>query len=50
MTDCRCRQSQFKQVVEELGVALSPEDRALAFRTLDKDNTGAVDFVEFAEW
>ena len=37
-------------MVEELGVALSPEDRELAFRTLDKDHSGNVDFVEFAEW
>lgn len=41
---------EFKRVVQELGVALSPEDRELAFRTLDKDNSGTVDFVEFAAW
>jgi len=42
--------TEFRELVERLGVELEPAEAEELFDTIDVDETGLIDFAEFEAW
>ncbi len=48
--DGRIQYAEFKQLLENLDAATSPDESWIGFQELDTDNDQLIDFDEFVSW